>query len=443
MSELRADTSTALYEQHGNDIAVVSGGDLGDVLAAAEPVSHIVGSGSAREITGDFRYQYGHMAVELTDELTRAVIDEDEIGERRARGRLALELALLRSDFDAWEAGLREPESDEYFEATGIIADFNLLDRHHLPITLMTPRDTVGTTDATVLAARKRVFSWFQTLSDEQLVNYFQWSEHRTNAVSAALTAARPEIEQNVRTDFDRLITHGLVPEHARDELERSFAYTTTFGALSSFESGFYQAAGFYDWDARRLGVHREFSASEVGKYRKEMHWVFFHESLHAYDAANDTGLTYLLNEDEESLVWVDEAVKEHLSAAGMNGQPFVLNPYERYTEGVYKEIRELLHLVLTGGEFAVDLRTVLAANFEPHDASSGRLARQELLAQLRESYHGMYPDLPEGETILHVIARDINAAPKPLAANVIQDWIQKMTEWRDEQLVDDASLVY
>jgi hypothetical protein len=429
-----------------------------DKLAAidrTETDDHSASDDSDREITDDFRYQYGHKAVAISERLTRAVIEEDEMGERWERVQLADELTSLREDFARWEAGLKEPESDAYFEATGIIANFNTLDRPNMPATLVhVPVDggdpqalavrgrlKVETADQSDSEENQRLFTWLQDLSDDRLVNYFQWSEARTDTVSDALVAHRGDIEQKVRGTFEHLITDGLAPESAREALERGFEYTTIFGALSSFESGFYQAAGVFDSEARRLGVNREYNANEVEKYTRNNQWVFFHEALHEYDAANDTGLTYLTSEDEEPLTWVDEAVKQHLTEAGTNGQPNILNPTDRYTEGVYKDIRELLHLVLTGGELKIGLHDVMAANFECHNAEGPSQRREELAAQLRSSYQDMFPGLPPGETILHVIAKEIEAASKPLQAQVVQGWIEKMSEWRDENLDTDWAL--
>lgn len=441
--------------------------DTGDGLDAvtrdsaresAEVHGHITDNGADREISDDLTYQYGHMAVTLSERLTRAVIEEDSESEATVRAQLQSELAAHRQDFAEWEAGLKEPDSDAYFEASGIIQNFNVSDRPNLPATLaqvpseaerqqgstargnLRPDASAAQPDA---AAAQRLFTWLQTISDDRLINYFQWSESRTDKVSDALAAERGVIEQNVRTDFERLISDELAPENARDGLERGFAHTTRFGALSTIESGFYQAAAFYAADAGRLGVQREYGADEVERYIHTNHWVFFHEELHAYDAANNTGLTYLLDKDETPLTWVDEAVKQHLTEASTNGQPNVLNPSDRYTEGVYKDIRELLHLVLTGGDDAVGIHDIMAANFEPHGTEDSSQKRVALASKLRESYQDMFPDMPPGENILHVIAKEINGASKPQQAQVIRNWIETMTEWRDEKLELGMALSY
>lgn len=421
-----------------------------------EIVGHVVGAGPDREITADFTHPYGHKVVALSELQARAAIEEDAQLEQSASEELAAELEAHRKDFAEWEAALSASKTDAHYEATGIVTDFNAIDRPHLPgiltseepteravLRLSTRSDSSQAEDDGQSADNSghSVFSWLGGLSDGQLVNYFQWSEARTNEVSEALTARREEVEQHVRGVIEHLLSTGLMPEDARDGIEDGFACISIFGAMNAIESGFYQADGIYETDSKRLGVYREHSADEVEKYVHEKKNVFVHESLHAFDNANDTGLTQLLSDDEERLVWVDEAVKEHLTEAGTSGQPYILNPYERYTEGAYKDIRELLHLVLTAGDIDIDIREVMAANFERRHADEPRQAREHLVARLRESYQDLLPDMAPGETILHVIARDINAAPKPLGGQVVHDWIQKVSEWRDETLDDDYAM--
>lgn len=432
--------------------------EFGELSEVVDDMRNIEGTGNVisttkdhGELTDDFRYQYGHAVVALAEAHARAVIEEDELGEQQASDLLAQEIAAIREDFDKWDAGLLDPESDAYFEATGILWHFNDQDREHLPATLVhvatdeTDMDSflpgrlkTETPDPDGDEADPTMFSWFKGLSDERLINYFQWSEARTDAVSNELAKRREGVRQNVREDFNHLIDDELVPESAREALENGFRYTTRFGALSSIESGYYHAAGLFDGDARRIGVQREYGLRDIEKYIIYSHRYFFHEDLHALDAANDMGLTYLESIEEEPLIWVDEAVKEHLTLSAAFGQSNIVDPSERCDSGAYTDLRELLHLVLTGGDIEIDLAEVTFANFE-RMGSDGQF-RTKLAGRLQESYRDKLLDIPPGETILHVIAKEINAAPKPLRAQVAQQWIRKMYEVKGVELLTDLS---
>jgi hypothetical protein len=379
------------------------------------------------EQSEDIASHFGFRATALADRVARAAIDGDERGEKLARALLSAELVSLRSHFAAWEAGLQEPNTDRHYEATGIARDFNTLDRPHLPVILADQPD--GAEAPAETDQNQEFFTWFNNLTDDQLVNVMQWSEARTEAVSDAILAQREVIQRNIREDFGYLISDELVPESAREALERGFEQTAEFGAVSSFESGFYHAAGLYYGEEMRLGVRREYAVEEADKYMRFSHWVFLHEALHGADFANDMGLTYFVSTDEEPLTWVNEATKEHLTVAAMNGQAYVVDPNKRTDVGTYADIRELLHLVLTGGEFEIELTELTAANFEKLGGEG--TSRQELADRVRASYQDRYPDLPPGETIMHLIAKEHNAAPKPLKHEVIRGWIDKLYEWR------------
>ena len=424
-----------------------------EVNESCEAAEHTAEAGTEGDaLPGEICDRYGYKAVELADALARAAINGDVMTERFAGVLLEAELEAIRDDFAAWDAGLDRPGTDAYYEATGIISHFNRLDLLNLPVTLAEPPSDVDTRIAAIpsifksdeseqseAGTRPDLFTWLASLSDDRLLNYLQWSDARTAAVTEALQTQREEIERNVRDDFENLIIDGLAPESAREALERGIEQTVSFGALNSFESGFYHAAGLYDGITRRLGVMREFEAAEVDKYTRLGHNVVFHEKLHALDFANDMGLTYLLSEDEEPLTWVDEAVKEHLTLSAAYGQSGALDPSKRSDFGAYSDLRELLHLTLTGGAFEIDVRELTAANFESH-GTDGHL-RQNLAVRLWVSYCHMYPDLSPGETILHVIAREINAAPKPLKSGVVQTWIKKMYEWQSQEYVGESDI--
>ena len=432
--------------------------EFGGLTEAADDVRNMEGMGNVistakdhGELVDDFRYQYGHAVVALAEAHARAVIEEDELGEQRASDLLAQEIAAIREDFDKWDDGLLDPESDAYFEATGILWHFNDQDREHLPVTMVhvatdeTDMDNflpgrlkAETHDPYDDGADPQMFGWFKSLSDERLINYFQWSEARTDAVSDALAERREDIKQNVREDFNYLIEDELVPESAREALENGFRYTKRFGALSSIESGYYHAAGLFDGDARRIGVQREYDVRDAEKYITYSHRYFFHEDLHALDAANNMGLTYLESTEEEPLIWVDEAVKEHLTLSAAFGQSNIVDPAERADRGAYTDLRELLHLVLTGGDVEIDLAEVTFANFE-RMGSDGQF-RSKLAGRLRESYQDKSLGIQPGETILHAIAKEINAAPKPLRTQVAQQWIQKMYRVKGIELLTDLS---
>jgi hypothetical protein len=431
--------------KRAGEVALDTEDAVGDAVPRTREASDLIADEDVEdgELTADPRYTYGHAAVALAELHARAVIEENAKVERLTKALLDIELVKLRNDFAEWEAGLEAPDTDEHFEATGIIEHFNELDRPHMPPSLVhviikdehEPDQVVSgalkATEGEQTYGEKAppLFTWLKYLSDERLINYLQWSEARTVAVTQALQRERDIIEQNVREDFSHIIEDGLAPIGTEEELERGFAHTVRFGAMSAIESGFYHAGGFYIDEVGRLGIRREFDAEHVGEYVRLRPDVFTHENLHALDFANDMGLIYLLSEDEEELTWVNEAVKEHLTLAGANGQSYTVDPNERSDAGAYPLLRQLLHLTMTAGTFDIELQQITLANFEQRGGDG--LCRQELYERLRESYLDHLPDLPPGQTILHVIAEEHNAAPKPLKADVIKHWIGKLYEWK------------
>ena len=239
-------------------------------------------------------------------------------------------------------------------------------------------------------------------------------------------------MERKAREKMQTLIRVGAAPEHAAAAMERGFAATKLVRTADAFEIGARNASGLYYGSEQlmQLVLAKQFEPEpeSIQAFLKLYDSTSFHEFLHGLGFANKMDLIFLLDEDEEPLTWVNEALVAHLTEVGISGaRPEVIDPDARAgASDIYKLQRKLLSLALSEGDLEISFTDLRDASFEPRIGA--KAARHHLDMQLKVSYRERFPEIPPNQNILHFIAAEYNRVPKAEHEEVLQKWIDKIT---------------
>lgn len=268
------------------------------------------------------------------------------------------------------------------------------------------------------------VVQWMINASNSDFVDLLRWNSSRMATYQKRLDKVRPELNYNAVQATDHLVRDGILPHMARP-LMQEVIHETRLIPLDSFEAGKFACVGYFNPSTSVIGMTHAYLQGQFWTPDREVERVHRHEAFHALRFLVDGGLSTILPseqpDDDPLYTWFDEMFNEHLTQAGENGQPHILNPDERWDGGSYGNFRRLGSLGFCEGPNTLPLdllgHAYLESSYRP-----GKY-RRELHKQLCALSSDLELDLGH-QHLVGSVARSLQAVPATEAEGVAARWI-------------------
>lgn len=267
------------------------------------------------------------------------------------------------------------------------------------------------------------VVKWMAVASDKHLLTFLDWNERRLRPIQERLFERTARMQPFIARDIrERLVAAGLLPENVfADGLLENAMQATVVHVMDPFQNP--GAAGYFSCGPDRpptIGVLDE--CVDNG----ELYRVLFHEYIHSIGLYVQTLQRFYGADPEHIATVLDEAFVEHLTVAGMYGDPNIIAPRLRGYQGVYRGERDFMATITKA--CSLKLSELGRAYCEPI-ASDDATYHDTLRQKAEDRSAQLFPErLPL--YIGAIVAKQYNSAPSPAKRSTdLAQWTQEIAK--------------
>ncbi len=265
------------------------------------------------------------------------------------------------------------------------------------------------------------VVRWMAMASDRHLLTFLDWNERRLRPIQERLFERTARMQPFIARDIqERLVATGLLPRSVfADGLLENAMQATVVHVMDPFQIP--GAAGYFNCGPGKspiIGVLDE--CVDNG----ELYRVLFHEYIHSIGLYVQTLQRFYGADPEHIATVLNEAFVEHLTVAGMHGDPDIVAPHLRKYQGVYRGERNFMASLTSACNLR--LSELGKAYCEPLDNAEYMTYYDALRQEADARSAQLFPErLPL--YIGAIVAKEYNTAPSPARRS------ENLAKWSQE----------